>query len=420
MTVFNFPDTAGKPTDGTFTWTAPNGLLYSWDGDAWRTIGGGGDGNASITITDDLSTIPAPDAGDLAWHTIEARMYIYYQDDDSQQWVDASPAGDGGGDSLWTSGSNVVGALTPTTDDDVWVNGYVLSGDAVYARNGNSSGKVFVGQGNDSNNTEVFSVTNTGDLSAAAGTFSGTISHASYGNYGFQSAVNTTSEFCATTIAAGTSSAGNLNRLPFKITYDDGVGSATKFAVGADGTVRVGGTISNAADTSTPNITLKANGTSDFRNRMEIYRETDTSNLPLMHMYSDVGGTKSSAFVFKAGGQAEKPGGGSWSATSDARAKEDVTDYSSGLDELKKLTPRSYRYIGNPITYIGLVAQEAEGAMPELVTKGEGTLPDGTEVDDFRTLDQTPLTFALINAVKEMATRIEALEAEVQSLKGGS
>ena len=94
MTVFNFPDTAGKPTDGTFTWTAPNGLLYSWDGDAWRTIGGGGDGNASITITDDLSTIPAPDAGDLAWHTIEARMYIYYQDNDSQQWVDASPAGD--------------------------------------------------------------------------------------------------------------------------------------------------------------------------------------------------------------------------------------------------------------------------------------------------------------------------------------
>ena len=58
--------------------------------------------------------------------------------------------------------------------------------------------------------------------------------------------------------------------------------------------------------------------------------------------------------------------------------------------------------------------------MPELVSQETGTLPDGTEVDDFRTLDQTPLTFALINAVKEMAARIEALEAEVQSLKGGS
>ena len=113
MTVFNFPDTSGKPTDGTFTWTAPNGLLYSWDGDAWRTIGGGGDGNASITITDDLTTIPAPDAGDLAWHTIEARMYIYYQDDDSQQWVDASPAGDGGGEIYWDI-DTIAGTITMT------------------------------------------------------------------------------------------------------------------------------------------------------------------------------------------------------------------------------------------------------------------------------------------------------------------
>jgi hypothetical protein len=117
-------------------------------------------------------------------------------------------------------------------------------------------------------------------------------------------------------------------------------------------------------------------------------------------------------------GTAQKPGGGSWAATSDLRSKEDIVDYTSGLDQLKQIQPRSYRYIGNENTYIGLVAQEVEDAMPELVKLGEGTLPDGTEVTDFRTLDQTPLTFALINAVKEMAATIEILEAKVAALEG--
>ena len=103
MTVFNFPDTTGQPIDGSFTWTAPSGVLYVWNGDAWVTQGGGGSGGggeASISVTDDLTTIADPKEGDLAYHSVEARLYVYYQDDDSQQWVDASPAGDadeGGG-----------------------------------------------------------------------------------------------------------------------------------------------------------------------------------------------------------------------------------------------------------------------------------------------------------------------------------
>ena len=116
-------------------------------------------------------------------------------------------------------------------------------------------------------------------------------------------------------------------------------------------------------------------------------------------------------------GNAEKPGGGSWAAISDSRAKENIVDYTSGLDQLKQIQPRSYRYIGNETTYIGLVAQEVEDAMPELVKLGEGKLPDGTEVTDFRTLDQTPLTFALINAVKEMAEQIDLLKAKVTALE---
>ena len=49
-----------------------------------------------------------------------------------------------------------------------------------------------------------------------------------------------------------------------------------------------------------------------------------------------------------------------------------------------------------------------------------GTLPDGTEVDDLRSVNISALNYAAVNAIKEMAARIEALEAEVQQLKGGN
>jgi hypothetical protein len=45
-----------------------------------------------------------------------------------------------------------------------------------------------------------------------------------------------------------------------------------------------------------------------------------------------------------------------------------------------------------------------------MVTQGPGFI-DGVEVDDFRTLDQSNLILALVNAVKELSARIETLEA---------
>ena len=41
MTVLNFPDTSGKPTDGSFIYVA-NGVIYTWDGDKWTSEGQGG------------------------------------------------------------------------------------------------------------------------------------------------------------------------------------------------------------------------------------------------------------------------------------------------------------------------------------------------------------------------------------------
>jgi Chaperone of endosialidase len=140
----------------------------------------------------------------------------------------------------------------------------------------------------------------------------------------------------------------------------------------------------------------------------------------------------SGGFTYQGGsGVASKAGGGSWTATSDARIKTILGDYKSGLEEVIKLAPVVYRYKGNDATikgeasphakaaadqtpFVGLIAQAAETAMPELVKKTSGVI-DGVEVDDLRTLDTTPLIFALVNAVKTLAQRVNNLERALHS-----
>ena len=60
--------------------------------------------------------------------------------------------------------------------------------------------------------------------------------------------------------------------------------------------------------------------------------------------------------------------------------------------------------------YVGLVAQQAEIAMPELIRLEKGFI-DGVKVDDVRQVNYTPLMFAMINAIKELRARVIELEA---------
>jgi hypothetical protein len=133
-------------------------------------------------------------------------------------------------------------------------------------------------------------------------------------------------------------------------------------------------------------------------------------------------------------------GGGPWSALSDARIKTVEAEYKQGLDEVLKLRPVVYIYKGNetiesPLEgstfeaapyprsmhyeaarnskrLVGLVAQETEITFPEMVSSREGWI-DGVKVEDLRDLNTGPLIFALVNAVKTLAARVEALEARV-------
>jgi hypothetical protein len=161
-------------------------------------------------------------------------------------------------------------------------------------------------------------------------------------------------------------------------------------------------------------------------NRSEFYFDTASGRTAI----ADV---SSSTFLFLdsdgnftyvgTGATAYKPGGGSWTATSDARIKTVTGDYVSGLTEITALSPVRFVYKGNDTDtadgasphagvvteFVGLVAQEAEAVMPELVTRRAGFI-NRVPVNDLRSLDPSALVFALVNAVRELADRVAALE----------
>jgi len=124
----------------------------------------------------------------------------------------------------------------------------------------------------------------------------------------------------------------------------------------------------------------------------------------------------SNNFTFQGSGTAYKAGGGTWTApASDARVKTVDADYQTGLAAVLALRPVHYTYKGNDGdrlqgSFVGLVAQEAEEVMPEMVAQREGTI-DGRRVKDLRTVDTSNLIFALVNAVKELAAELDELKA---------
>jgi hypothetical protein len=103
---------------------------------------------------------------------------------------------------------------------------------------------------------------------------------------------------------------------------------------------------------------------------------------------------------------------GYWNIVSDISTKEAVEPYRAGLAELLALNPVSYRYTPgkNPFAidgqrYYGLVAQEVEPILPEMVGRTE---------DGLATVAPGHLVLVLISAIKELEARL----AEVES-RGG-
>lgn len=127
-------------------------------------------------------------------------------------------------------------------------------------------------------------------------------------------------------------------------------------------------------------------------------------------------------------GDAQKPGGGSWTASSDARNKKNVVPYATGTQAILQLNPVAYQYAGvydtgpdDGTVHVGFVAQDLQKVIPELtkpikahpVNHWAGkSKPEITgEEEDHIGVDPSNILYMLINAVKELTAHVAVLEA---------
>jgi len=128
--------------------------------------------------------------------------------------------------------------------------------------------------------------------------------------------------------------------------------------------------------------------------------------------------TSPSGFAFAVNGTAAKTGGGSWAVYSDARLKDNVHPYQDGLALLKKIRPVTYHYnsqsgFNTKPEYVGVIAQELKEVAPYMVS----TFSKVNDDHEYYSVDNSAMTYMLINAVKEQQKQIELLTKEVEELK---
>lgn len=148
-------------------------------------------------------------------------------------------------------------------------------------------------------------------------------------------------------------------------------------------------------------------------NYMLIYPGVTTYYKNVRHDFQDTNGA--ALTVFQAAGTYNQSG--AWIALSDRSLKvaESIVPYERGLAAVKELRPVSFVYAAgtpfadeNETVRIGLLADEAEAVVPEIV--GEASFEKTGSV---QTVSSGLLVFALINSVQELLTRIETLEARL-------
>lgn len=96
-------DRPASPLAGYIRYNTTTGKFEGY-GSSWGNIGGG----AAIGDTPPSN----PGAGDLWWNSADGRMYVYYTDANSSQWVDLSAGG--AGQYLPLTGGDVTGNVTVT------------------------------------------------------------------------------------------------------------------------------------------------------------------------------------------------------------------------------------------------------------------------------------------------------------------
>ena len=102
-----------------------------------------------------------------------------------------------------------------------------------------------------------------------------------------------------------------------------------------------------------------------------------------------------------------KPGGGEWAPGNPLLTRDDAIEpYERGLKAIRELAPMIY----DEQRFVGLALEDCRAVLPEMVLAVASQVGDAAGVTHGESVDMSALKYALVNAVKELADRVEALE----------
>ncbi|MCO6174107.1 tail fiber domain-containing protein [Flavobacterium sp. NRK F10] len=184
----------------------------------------------------------------------------------------------------------------------------------------------------------------------------------------------------------------------------------------------------NNDDSYRHNIRTRHNGVGDEGNSIDFFvwdYGTDSSEtIGTKHVMTIDGigngalgiATTAPNYTLEVNGDAAKPGGGTFIATSDSRLKQNINPYTKGLDEVLLINPVTYQYnkqsgFDTKPVYTGVIAQELKEIAPEMV----GTFTkDNTE---YYNVDTSALTFMLVNSIKKLSEENNAVKSTNEVLQ---
>ncbi len=147
---------------------------------------------------------------------------------------------------------------------------------------------------------------------------------------------------------------------------------------------------------------------------MPVYSITPVERLRIASTgYVGIGQASPGYLLHLGSDSAAKPSTNTWTISSDVRIKAVQGEFTDGLSVIRQLRPVVYRYNGRDGSlddgeHRSILAQEAETAIPYCIGEYQGKL-DG-ETTTLKNLNTSDLTWVIVNALKELDARLEALE----------
>lgn len=186
-------------------------------------------------------------------------------------------------------------------------------------------------------------------------------------------------------------------------TLDVGGNIGGKLDIYAGGAGGVGwGTGLNIGDSSNYTTWIQDAGVSRFRNLGTGGTDWYNSTAGTRIMFLDNSGNVTFA--------------GNVTANSDIRLKTNIKQLTNGLEIVRKLRGVSFDWIESGEHSIGVIAQEVEAILPEVVLTTQERKPGATESREIKSVDYSKMVSVLIEAIKEQQSEIDELKALVKQL----